>query len=169
MFEPGKYLGNIKDYGVLEAKDEGKYEQVFIEFEVVGRYDPATGELRECPPALRTYFRSTHPNSVDWLLGDLKSLGYDKPSLRHLDPEAEGAVNWFGKKVDFTCEHDASRDGTPREQWSIARERARKKKAAAATLARLDARLADKLEKAFGNGQPAPGPAVTSPADDQVF
>ena len=36
---------------------------------------------------MRTYYKSTHPKSVDWLLDDLKFLGYDRPSFRYLDPE----------------------------------------------------------------------------------
>jgi hypothetical protein len=167
QFDPGKYLGRIKDYGILEAEEAGKYDQVFIEFEVAGRFDPATGLLQECPPGLRTYFKSTHPNSIDWLLGDLKSLGYDKPSFRFLDPEVEGAVDWFGKEVEVACDHGTSRDGTPREQWSIFRERTRRK-AKVETLARLDARLADKLAKAFGAQQPA-APLTAPNTSDETF
>jgi hypothetical protein len=138
---------------------------VFIDFEVIGRYDQATGKLEECPPAVRTYYKSTHPNSLDWLLGDLKFLGYDKPSFRYLDPEVVGAVDWFGKEVDLYCDLK-TRDGTPREQWSLFRERSRKK-AKAETLARLDARCADKLQKAFGDAQrPAAPPTIPNTSDD---
>jgi hypothetical protein len=166
QLESGRYRGRIKDYGILEAKEQDKYDQVFIEFEVIGRYDRATGELEACPPAVRTYYKSTHPNSVDWLLSDLKSLGYDKPSFRYLDPEVEGAVDWFGKEIDVACGPGTSQDGTPREQWSLARARSRKK-VKAETLARLDARCAANLQKAFGGAQqPAAPLTVPTPSDD---
>jgi hypothetical protein len=165
-FESGKYRGRIKDYGILEAQDQDTYDQVFIEFEVFGRYESATGKLEECPPTVRTYYKSTHPNSLGWLLSDLKFLGYDKPSFRYLDPEVVGAVNWFDKEIDVACDLGTSRDGTPREQWSLVRERSRKK-AKAETLARLDARCADKLQKAFGGAQrPAAPPTVPNTSDD---
>jgi hypothetical protein len=166
--EPGKYLGRITDYGILEATEAGKYDQVFIEFDVIGRYDPATGQLQGCPPEARTYYKSTHPNSVDWLIADLKILGYDKPSFRFLDPEVEGAVDWFKKEVAFTCDHDTSMDGTLRERWLISRGRTRKK-AKAEALARLDARLADKLKKAFGGAAPPAAPLTAPDTTDEPF
>ena len=168
QFEPGNYLGRIQDYGILEAKEQGKYDQVFIEFEVIGRFDPTTGQLQECPPAVRTYYKSTHPNSVDWLLDDLKSLGYDKPSFRYLDPEVEGAVNWYGKEVAVTCDCGKSKDDTPREQWSLTRGRTRKK-AKAETVARLDARLADNLKKTFGRGAQPAAPLTAANTTDETF
>jgi hypothetical protein len=166
-YEEGKYLGHIHDYGILEAAEEGKYDQLFIEFEIRGRYDSVTGKLLECPPGKRTYYRSTHPNSEDWLLSDLKLLGYDRPSFGYLNPEVEGAVDWFGREVVFACRHDTSRGGRPREQWSLARERTRKK-ATAETLARLDARLADKLQKAFGALPPPAAPLTAPNTGDEV-
>jgi hypothetical protein len=165
-FEPGKYRGRIRDYGVIMAVDEGKYDQVTIDFDVIGRYDLANDQLQDCPVAVRTYYKSTHPNSLEYLLLDLKFLGYDKPSFRYLDPEVEGAVDWFGKEVDVTCEIE-SWNGNSREQWSILRGQPRQK-ADAESLARLDARCADKLKKAFGASQPA-APLTTPNTSTEMF
>ena len=38
------YRGRIVDYGILAAREDGRYDQVFIEFEVIGRYTD-DGEL----------------------------------------------------------------------------------------------------------------------------
>jgi hypothetical protein len=168
MIVLGKYQGRITCYGIIPAESVDKYDKVFVEFELVGRYDPATGHLESCPAIRQTYYKSTHPNSLDWLISDMKSLGYDKPSFRFLDPEVEGAVNWFGRLIDVVCEHGTGMNGQPREQWSLNRERTRKK-ATAETVARLDARCAAALEKAFGGATAAAPALVEINTSDETF
>ena len=125
-FEQGSYRGRIKNYGVARSQAGKQHPQVFLEFEVTGRYDPGNGQIVSCPPGTRTYFKAVTPKTIDWLLADLKAIGFDKPGLEYLDPETPGAANLFGVEIDVDCEHE-SYLGQVRERWSIHRESTREK------------------------------------------
>src|SRR5690348_12077334 len=101
--DPGKYRGRITDYGVTQSQAGQQLPTVFISFELIGQYDPATGDLMECPPENRSYFKSITAKTIGWLLADLKAIGYDRPGLEFLDPEVPGAVDLFGREIDAVC------------------------------------------------------------------
>jgi hypothetical protein len=159
LMATGRFLGKIRDCGFLEARSEGKHPQCFVTFDVLARIDAASGALIGVPSATRTYYKSTHPKSVAWLIADLKAIGYDKESFRFLDPEVEGAVNLFGREIEVTCTHEVYQ-GVERERWSITGGEARVK-AGAATIARLD----DAYPDAFA----APGDDVSPSDPDDVI
>lgn len=168
LIETGKYRGRITDYGVTQSLAGQKLPTVFVTFELVGRYDPETGEVEPCSPESRTYFKSISPRTIDWLLADLKTIGFDKPGLEYLDPEAPDAADLFGREIDIVCQHETY-DGRDRERWSIHRERTREK-INRQSLARLDAQFSEKIRRAFGTGDVAVAPpVVTTPDDDTVF
>src|SRR4051812_30196758 len=148
QFEPDKYRGAVRDYGVFKSPVGQQHLTVFVSFEVTGRYDPSTGELEPCSPETRTYEKAVTPKTVDWVLSDLKVIGYDKDGFKYLDPEAPGSVNLFGKEIDVVCEHETY-EGSVRERWSIYREPARKR-VAPGDLEQLDAQYGEKIKKAFG-------------------
>ncbi len=158
MYDIGKYRGKVIDYGIMPGTDS-KNPQVFIEFELLGRYGP-TGELAPCLPGRRTYFKAVTPNTVNWLIEDLKTLGYDRDGLKFLDPSVIGAADLYGHEADLLCEHEVWQ-GNARERWSIFRDRHRER-ANADELAALDARYADEFHRAFGGTTP-PSPPLTVP------
>jgi hypothetical protein len=163
----GKYRARIEDYGIFRSTAGQQHLTAFIKFTLVGAYDPATGALGECASESREYLKAVTDHTIDWLLADLRAAGYDRPSLAAFDPEAPGAADLFGRELDVVCDHEAY-EGVTRERWSVHRE-PRRQKAGRDELARLDALYADRIRKVFGDGRPAPGPAVAAPADDEVF
>jgi hypothetical protein len=166
-FEPGDYRGRIVDYGVYQSTVGQQHPTVFVTFDVIGRYDPGTDELGSCPPGTRTYSKAITPKTIDWVLADLRAVGFDKDGFTYLDPEVPGAVNLFDREIDVVCDHE-SYDGSVRERWSIYREPARKR-VARGDLEQLDAQFADKLRKAFG-GAPQPAAPLTERNDtDETF
>jgi len=169
--EPARYRGRITDYGVEQSQAGQQHPTIFITSELVGQYDPATGELLPCPAASRTYYKAITPKTIGWLLADLKAIGYDKPGLEYLDPEVPGAADLFGREVDLVCEHETY-DGQVRERWSIHRERTREK-IGREGLARLDALYGDQIRRALGAGvsprlpSRRPRPTTTPPSDSR--
>jgi hypothetical protein len=162
-YEPGKYRGRIRDYGVFKSEAGQQHPTVFITFDVMGRYDPATGERGPCPPGTRTYTKAITPRTIDWLLADLKAIGYDKVGLKYLDPEVPGAVDLFGREIDVDCDLETF-EGRERERWSIGR--GPRTKLAQGDLEELDAQYGAELKKAFGGGLPdAAPPTVRDPGD----
>jgi|SRR5579864_1935783 len=167
QIEQGKYRGKIRDYGVFHSTAGNQHPTVFVTFETIGQYDPSTGQIVECPRVTRTYNKAITPNTIDWLLSDLKAIGYDRDSFTYLDPEVPGAVNLFGRELDVVCEHE-SYEGAVRERWSIYREPSRKK-LAPEELAQLDAQYAPRLKKASGNDTSVAAPAPVSNTSDELF
>jgi hypothetical protein len=107
LLDPGKYRGRIRDYGVTQSQAGQQHPTVFITFELLGQYDPTTGELGPCPTTSRTYYKAVTEKTIGWLLADLKAIGYDRPGLEYLDPEAPGAADLFEREIDVACEHEA--------------------------------------------------------------
>lgn len=155
----GRYRGRIENYGVMRSQAGSKHPTAFIEFSVVARHDPATGQFHPCPPMRRTYYKSVTPKTIGWLLADLKAIGFDRPGLSYFDPEAPGAANLYGREIDLDCEHEIYA-GQERERWSIHREMTREK-LGRDELAALDAQFGDAFRQALGGGTPTVAPAVT--------
>jgi hypothetical protein len=163
----GKYRARIEDYGVFQSVKGQQHPTVFIRFTLIGRYDPASGEVDDCPAETREYLKAITEKSIDWVLSDLKTIGYDREGFRHFDPEAPGAADLFGREFDAVCDHKTY-DGNTREEWSIYRE-PRRKRVDRDELARLDGVYADKIRKVLGDGQPKAAPAPVVPNDDKQF
>jgi hypothetical protein len=168
LMDSGKYRGRIRDYGVTASQTGQQLPTAFIMFDVVGQYDPATGDLGPCPMASRTYYKGITPKTIGWLLADLKAIGYEKPGLEYLDPETPGAADLFDREIDVVCEHETY-EGQTRERWSIYRERTREK-VRREDLARLDAQFGDQIKKVFGASDAAVAPPpVTAINSDNPF
>jgi hypothetical protein len=165
MIEQGRYRGRIVKYGVTRSQTGKKHPTVFIQFALIGRYDLSRGQLVQCPEAERTYFKAVTPNTIDWLVADLKAIGYDKPGLEYLDPDVPGAVNLFGVEIDVDCDYD-DYDGRDRERWSIHREPNREK-LHRDELATLDAEFADTFKRILGAGKSTVAPAVSQMNTDE--
>jgi hypothetical protein len=163
MFDVGKYRGRITDYGVIGPGPGGEHQQVFVEFEIVGRYDPATGQAAACSSGRRTYYKAITPKTIDWLFLDLKAIGYDRDSFQGLDPEAPGAVNLFDREIDVTCDHEIYQ-AKDRERWSISRPRTRSR-VGADRLKELDVQFTHKSKLATGNLPSTEAPASNIAGD----
>jgi hypothetical protein len=157
--KPGKYRGRIEDYGVFQSTVGQQHPTVFVRFLLVGRYDPSSGELGPCPAETREYLKAITPNTIGWLLSDLRAIGYSRNGLHHFDPEAEGAEDLFGREIDIVCYHETYK-GSTRERWSISGTR-RRQRVGADVLARLDAEHADALRKILGSENTGPGVTTT--------
>jgi len=163
--DPGRYRGRVRDYGVMQSQTGQQLPTAFITFVLVGYYHPATGELGPCPALNRTYYRAITPKTIDWLLADLKQVGFDQPGLEYLDPETPGAANLFDREIDVVCKHEPYQ-GRPIETWSIYHE-PRRKRIPRDELARLDAQFAEQIKRVFGSSpSAAPAPAVTEVNND---
>jgi hypothetical protein len=166
VIEPGKYRGRILDYGVTQSQSGQQLPTAFVAFEILGQYESTTGELQQCPPESRTYFKSISPKTIGWLLADLKAIGYDRPGLEYLDPEVPNAANLFDREIDVVCEHETY-DGRTRERWSIHREVTREK-IGREGLARLDTLYGDQIRRVLGSGDADVAPTPVATTDDDT-
>jgi hypothetical protein len=167
--QSAKFRGRIKDYGVTQSKVGQQHATVYVDFNVIGQYDPATGELLPCEETTTgTYYKAITPKTIEWLAADLKAIGYDRPGLEYLDPETPGAVNLFDREIDVDCQQETYQ-GQTRNRWSIHRDQAREK-LGRDDLARLDAMYGDQFRRVLGAGDTAvPPPPVADTNDDTPF
>jgi hypothetical protein len=150
-YEPGRYRGIVEDYGFYRSSAGQHFPTVFIDFDLIGHYDPKTGELGACPPGTRTFWRAITSKTYDWVLSVLKSVGYDRDELKYFNPEVPGAVDLFGREIDVGCYHETY-EGTVRERWEIGR--APRTKLTLGELEELDAQFGKTLERKSGDGLP---------------
>src|SRR5262249_22740114 len=127
---------------------------------------PVTGELDEIAPETRTYYKAITAETIDWVIRDLRAIGYDRQGFKDFDPEAPGAPDFFGSEIDLRCETDKYRC-TGREQRSMPQPARRRLDAD--ELAELDAEFAHAFLKASPDGGPAAAPAVVPNDDDETF
>jgi hypothetical protein len=167
LIPEGRYHARIKDYGVVKSQAGQQHLTVFIEFSLLGQYDPATGQLASRPAIERTYYKAVTDKTIDWLLGDLKAIGYDKTGLEYLDPETPGAANLFDVEIDVDCAHELY-EGQQRERWSIHREITREK-VGRHDLAKLDAHFSEKFKRVLGSGKPTVAPPVTGTNTGEAY
>jgi hypothetical protein len=161
MINSGKYRARIEDYGVIEAPYGQQHLTAYVTFRLIGYYNPTTGALESCPDETREYRKAFTDNTIKWLLGDIKAIGYDREALTYFDPEVEGAVDLFGREIVVRCEHKTY-NGQTREEWSIS-QAPRPKRVDRSVLAELDDRFRDQIKKILGPQKPAP-PVPPAPA-----
>src|SRR5688572_29622211 len=118
-YEPGRYWAKITRQAMGQASTGNP--QFVLSFLVVGKVDPTKpdGELIACPQYERSIFRTITEKTVDYLIEDLKTLEYDKPSFKFLDPETEGYQDFTGKELEVFCRHETY-NGKQQEKWGIA-------------------------------------------------
>jgi hypothetical protein len=165
VIDQGRYRGVVEDYGVFRSTAGQQHPWAFVRFRLEARYNEATGQWAGCATESREYAKAITDKTIDWVLADLKQVGYTGDGLRQFDPEAPGAVNLFGREIEVVCEHETYRDST-RESWSVYREPRRR--VGADVLAALDARYADKLRRTLGKDKPAPV-VTAAPNNDDPF
>ncbi len=120
-YTPGKYLGKVVSQALGKTKNGN--DQFVLTFVVQGKIDPADpdGALIECEKYERTVFRVFTPKTIEYIVNDLRTLGFEGGSFSLLDPETPSYHDFTGQEFAFTCEHDTY-DGQEREKWGIARE-----------------------------------------------
>jgi hypothetical protein len=153
MIEEGDYRARVEDYGVSPADSGGQHPTVFIKFRLTGRYADG-GVLEEYPASFRHYFKAVTDKTYQWVLQDLKKVGYDREKLEGFDPEAPGAPDLFSREFDVYCTHEEY-EGRTKERWSVGRRPGPRKRVGRDVLADLDARFGRKKKSGPRSGDPA--------------
>lgn len=147
-YEVGRYYGRVTRQAMGETSNGNA--QFVLSFLILGKVNLADpgGDLLTCPQGERSVFRTITDKTIDYVIEDLKALGYTKPSFKYLDPGTPGFEDFTGKELEFFCDHKLdNRDdhqGELREQWGIARASSGPK------VNPLDAKKARGLDALFG-------------------
>lgn len=120
-YKPGRYACKVAGQAFKQASTGTT--QFALQVTVLGAVDPNDpgGYLTGYSQYERTIYRALTDKTIEYFIGDLKTLGVTVSSFKDLDPNTPGFVNLTGTDVDCTCEHEAGLDGVMREKWAIAR------------------------------------------------
>ncbi len=117
-FGPGTYRGKITRWGVGKAGTGTP--QLSVTVQILGKVDTSDSEsgLLPAPNYERTIFRAITEKTIDYVIADLRRLGYDRDGFADAQPESPTAFDFFGIECNVVCEHD-SYQGKAKERWSF--------------------------------------------------
>ncbi len=118
--DPGKYKARIKKWGLAESNTK-KTPQLFFTCDVVGFYQKGSGEEKchDMNSAERTVFRPITENTIDYVIQDVRKLGWTGAELAELNPDHPNAHDFSNQPIDLICEHETYQ-GKQTERWSFA-------------------------------------------------
>src|SRR5437867_4295027 len=111
---PGPYKCRVVKWVIAPAGSNNNLF-FFLDFNVEGSYKEGEDSTAAASPLpsgseRRVIRRALTANALDWLMGDLKSLGFDGRKLSRLDPQAPDAFNFSGKEFVGYCVHKDRQD-----------------------------------------------------------
>ena len=119
MMKAGLYKARIANWGFNKAKT-GTPQLVF-QFDLMAEIDPtlpdAMTQFQE-PYVQRSLFRALTKDAVEYVVEDLKKLGYDRETFDEFDPAHPNAFPFKGVEFDVKCEHDVW-NNRPVERWAF--------------------------------------------------
>lgn len=117
-FDEGRYRGKIVKWELSESKTK-KTPQIAFTFSIVGYYT-ANRELVAMPGFdERTVFKFFTDKTIDYVLEDLRKLGWDGADPAELSPSHPNAFDFANRECDLTCEYE-DYEGKQRERWNMA-------------------------------------------------
>lgn len=109
-YNEGRYKAEILEQGFTDAKTGTPQFVLAIRIFETENGDPVNeGE--------RFVFQAITENTIEFLLKDLRALGYEGNSLQ---PLADGN-QFVGKQAIFFVKHETNRDGQKQERWNVYR------------------------------------------------
>lgn len=122
VYNPGRYWGRAASQSF--GKSSTGTPQFSITFDIQGAVDPndPQGALMNCVPSQRTVYWYLTAKTVEFVVEDLELLGFNKPSVKFLDPSVEGFFDFTGQEVELYCKHEPYNNQL-KERWSLNKPR----------------------------------------------
>lgn len=144
-YDVGLYLGQVTAQAMGETKNGNT--QFVLTFNVLGKIDQTEPDkLIQCEQYQRSVFMVFTEKTIDFLLEQLQSIGFHKPSFSFLDPSRPDHQSFVGQEIEFWCKH-SEWEGKVSEKWSISNGGGMKPVQPAA-IRKLDAMYGAKLKGA---------------------
>lgn len=167
-YDVGLYLGQVTSQAMGETKNGNT--QFVLTFNVLGKIDQTEPDkLIQCKPGQRSCFMVFTEKTIDFLLEQLQSIGFHKPSFSFLDPSRPDHQSFVGQEIEFWCKH-SEYEGKWSEKWSISNGGGglNLTPAKPAAIRKLDALFEKKLKalaKDAPKAEPAPQNANAEPGE----
>lgn len=120
-YEQGRYVATLKSV-VLSASKTKQTPQVVIQFTPVGKVNPQDPEnLLPCANFDRSIFRAITSETIEYVVQDLRQLGYPHDDFDHLDEDSPNRHDFGSPEIVVSCKHEEYQ-GKTQERWSLAGE-----------------------------------------------
>ncbi len=115
FYDEGKYRVRIVKQALGESSTGNP--QFILRFMVLAKIESdCDSEVRQYE---RTMYRSITEKTIQYIVQDLQTLGFEGSGFRQLDPAVSGHHSFVGQEVEMWCKHDEY-NGKELEKWSIA-------------------------------------------------
>ena len=153
-YTTGGYIGRVVSQSLSESKQKGT-PQFVLRVRIVAACDSVTTEaipLAENQQHERSVYIYLTEKAMEMALKALKVLGFNRNSLKYLDPEIEGHQDLTGLEVPLYCKIEQY-EGEDQERWSISTP-FESKPVEPSSLKRLDALFSKGLKELVATGDP---------------
>ncbi len=138
-----------------QSDNEAKTPYFALKFNIVARVE--NEQEHACDSGERTIYLYLSEKALPMTTEVLEFLGYDKDSLKFLNPEQQGYFNFTGKRCDLWCKMEEWQ-GKPKEKWNISTPRKPPTPIDDKELRRLDSLFGKAIRAQRGPGIPAATP-----------
>ena len=115
-YQKGLHVGKCIGQWMGQSESENKTPYFALRFIITGRVEGDS--VRSVEQNERSVYLYLSDKALDMTTDVLAFLGYDKDSLRFLDPANENFHNFAGKECDLWCKVEEW-NGDTREKWNI--------------------------------------------------
>jgi hypothetical protein len=131
-YQPGHYLARVISQYFGESQRTGTPKFCLV-IRITRNLDNVDAY---CAPVQKEIVWWITDKNVEWVMRDLRSLGYTGTTLYGLHPEERGSHDFRGQDVEVVCVHEEDEDGRVWERWRLSAPTTRLKDKA--KLRRLD-------------------------------
>jgi hypothetical protein len=153
----GRFKGRVTKWGLTPSSSKGT-EQFYVTALLVCQIQD--GEEVHCPGGEVTVFRAITDNTIDYVVEDLKNLGFTGTDWSALLPDAPNAHSFEGVEVPLRCKHEEYK-GKTQERWEFGFRDGTLKELDSTGVSKLNSRFGAKLKQAFSKGPHKPAPAAS--------
>ncbi len=120
----GRYVGRVvrQELGASAQKGTPQFAVTFQIIDALDQFGASCGVQSIYERTVYIYF-SKSQKAMEISAEALKTLGFNKSSLKYLDPDTDGYCDFTGVEVELYCKHE-DYEGESRERWSINTPRA---------------------------------------------
>lgn len=157
-YKTGLHTGECIGQFMGQSESGKKTPYFALKFNILARVE----NEQEYPvdPGERTVYLYLSEAALDMSVDVLSHLGYDKDSLKFLDPSQQGFFNFAGKTCDLWCKIEEYQ-GKEKEKWSVSMPRGPVAPPDEKELRRLDSLFGKAIRARRGPGVPAASPPPT--------
>lgn len=156
FYKTGLHVGECTGQFMGQSSSEKKTPFLGLKFNIVARVEnerEITVESSE-----RTVYLYLSEGALDMTVDAISHLGYDKDSLKFLDPNQNGFFNFAGIRCDLWCKVE-DWQGDSKEKWSISLPRKPIEPPDEKEIRRLDSLFGKAIRARRGPGVPTASPA----------